>query len=77
MKPKTAEKSDSTRFSVFRATTIASIPFFAMLRVDNKTQSMTVQPDDPINTQISFQGNGQEQAFPGRTDDISYKTLCR
>jgi hypothetical protein len=34
-----------------------------MLRVDTKTQSMTAQPDDPINTQISFQGNGQEEVI--------------
>ena len=40
---------------------IASIPFFAKARVDTKTQSMTSQPDDPINTQISFVGNGQEE----------------
>jgi hypothetical protein len=42
---------------------IASIPFFAQLRVDTKTQSMMAQVDDPINTQISFQGNGQEEVI--------------
>ena len=36
---------------------IASIPFFAAARVPN----MTAQIDDPINTQISFLGNGQEE----------------
>jgi hypothetical protein len=40
---------------------IASIPFFAKARVDTQTQSMTAQTDDPINTQISFLGNGQEE----------------
>jgi Common central domain of tyrosinase len=40
---------------------IASIPFFATTRVDTKTKSMTTQTDDPINTQISFLGNGQEE----------------
>jgi hypothetical protein len=40
---------------------IASIPFFAKARVDTQTQSMTSQPDDAINTQISFLGNGQEE----------------
>jgi hypothetical protein len=42
---------------------IASIPFFARGRVDTKTQSMTSQTDDPINTQISFLGNGQEEVI--------------
>jgi hypothetical protein len=42
---------------------IASIPFFARSRVDTQTQSMTVQPEDPINTQISFLGNGQEEVI--------------
>lgn len=40
---------------------IASIPFFAHSRVNTQTQSMTAQPEDPINTQISFQGTGQEE----------------
>lgn len=40
---------------------IASIPFFAHTRVDPTTQSMTAQPDDPINHQISFLGTGQEE----------------
>ena len=40
---------------------IASIPFFAKARVNTQTQSMTTQPEDPINTQISFLGNGQEE----------------
>jgi Common central domain of tyrosinase len=40
---------------------IASIPFFAKARVDTQKQSMTSQPDDPINTQINFLGNGQEE----------------
>ncbi|EWY79955.1 hypothetical protein FOCG_18085 [Fusarium oxysporum f. sp. radicis-lycopersici 26381] len=40
---------------------IASIPFFAKARIDTQTQSMTAQTDDPINTQISFLGNGQDE----------------
>jgi hypothetical protein len=41
---------------------IASIPFFATTRVDTNTQSMTAQtPDDPINSQISFKGDGTEE----------------
>ncbi|MGA8576054.1 MAG: tyrosinase family protein [Candidatus Cybelea sp.] len=42
---------------------IASIPFFAKARVNPQTQSMTAQTDDPINTQISFLGNGQDEVF--------------
>lgn len=42
---------------------IASIPFFARPRVNTQTQSMTSQTDDPINTQISFQGNGEEEVM--------------
>lgn len=42
---------------------IASIPFFAKARVDTSPvgQSMTTQPEDPINTQISFAGDGTEE----------------
>jgi hypothetical protein len=40
---------------------IASIPFFASQRVDTGASSMTMQTDDPINTQINFVGNGQEE----------------
>jgi len=40
---------------------IASIPFFAKSRVNPVSQSMTAQSDDPINTQIKFAGNGQEE----------------
>jgi hypothetical protein len=40
---------------------IASIPFFAKPRVNTQTQSLTAQTDDPINSQISFVGNGQEE----------------
>jgi Common central domain of tyrosinase len=40
---------------------IASIPFFAKGRVNTATQSMTTQSDDPINTQISFAGTGQDE----------------
>jgi Common central domain of tyrosinase len=40
---------------------IASIPFFATGRVNTQTQSMTAQTDDPINWQIKFLGNGQEE----------------
>jgi Common central domain of tyrosinase len=40
---------------------IASIPFFATGRVNTGTQSMTAQTDDPINSQISFAGDGQEE----------------
>ena len=43
---------------------IASIPFFAKARVDTATTSMTAQTEDPINTQISFQGNA--------TDEVAY-----
>ena len=51
---------------------IASIPFFAKARVNPRTQSMTAQPDDPINTQISFLGNGQEEvAYCGVWLDIN------
>lgn len=42
---------------------IACIPFFAKARIDTKTQPMTSQLDDPINTQISFAGNGQEEVI--------------
>jgi len=40
---------------------IASIPFFATGRVNTQTTAMTAQTDDPINSQISFAGNGQEE----------------
>jgi len=51
---------------------IASIPFFATGRVNTQTQSMTAQNDDPINSQISFLGNGQEEvAYCGVWLDIN------
>jgi hypothetical protein len=40
---------------------IASIPFFARSRVNAAAQSMATQTDDPINSQISFVGTGQEE----------------
>ncbi|MGI0072937.1 MAG: tyrosinase family protein [Nitrosotalea sp.] len=42
---------------------IASIPFFAKARISTQTQSMTTQTDDPINTQINFLGNGQDEVI--------------
>jgi hypothetical protein len=53
---------------------IASIPFFAASRVNTAPggQSMTAQPEDPMNTQISFQGNGTEEvAYCGVWLDIN------
>jgi hypothetical protein len=51
---------------------IASIPFFATGRVNTGTTKMTAQPEDPINTQISFQGNGTEEvAYCGVWLDIN------
>lgn len=45
---------------------IASIPFFAKARVNTGPggQSMTTQPEDPMNTQIAFAGDG--------TDEVRY-----
>lgn len=42
---------------------IASIPFFAASRVNTGPggQSMTAQPEDPMNTQISFMGTGADE----------------
>ncbi|HKE26555.1 MAG TPA: tyrosinase family protein [Bryobacteraceae bacterium] len=44
---------------------IASIPFFAAARVDTSPggQSMTAQPEDPMNTQISFAGTGSDEVI--------------
>lgn len=50
---------------------IASIPFFATGRVDTGTQSMTAQSDDPMNSQISFQGTGDEVVYCGVWLDIN------
>jgi Common central domain of tyrosinase len=50
---------------------IASIPFFATGRVDTATQSMTAQPEDPMNAQISFQGTGDEVVYCGVWLDIN------
>jgi hypothetical protein len=53
---------------------IASIPFFAASRVNTAPggQSMTTQPEDPMNTQISFLGNGTEEvAYCGVWLDIN------
>jgi len=42
---------------------IASIPFFAATRVNTGPggQSMTAQPEDPMNTQIAFVGTGADE----------------
>lgn len=54
---------------------VASIPFFAKARVNTQSQSMAAQTDDPINTQISFAGNGQEEiAYCGVWLDINDAT---
>jgi hypothetical protein len=50
---------------------IASIPFFAVGRVDTGTQSMTSQPEDPMNAQISFLGTGDEVVYCGVWLDIN------
>lgn len=50
---------------------IASIPFFAASRVNTATQSMTAQTDDAINSQISFQGTGDEVIYCGVWLDIN------
>jgi len=52
---------------------VASIPFFAVPRIDTQTQSMTAQPSDAsFNSQISFAGTGQEEvAYCGVWLDIN------
>jgi hypothetical protein len=50
---------------------IASIPFFATGRVDTGSQSMTAQPEDPMNANISFMGTGDEVAYCGVWLDIN------
>jgi hypothetical protein len=52
---------------------VASIPFFAVPRIDTQTQSMTAQPSDALfNSQISFAGTGQEEvAYCGVWLDIN------
>ena len=50
---------------------IASIPFFATGRVDTGSQSMTAQPEDPMNANISFMGTGDEVVYCGVWLDIN------
>jgi len=50
---------------------IASIPFFATGRVNTATEPMTAQTEDPMNSQISFVGTGDEVVYCGVWLDIN------